>query len=189
MAARPIPQLELHLNAFGTIFPVSKAHLLEKLGLFQEDPAGLDAAEYEVKTQVPLTVFSAFVRIVEGSPIQISNETVVGLRCLADEFHFAALSAECSAFAHQLRPGDCRDCYGWPTSAEAVRSLVDKSAFLEREIVRLSRLYAELEQRSCVHARDFGVNDNIVVGTNISLVRTVSVSGAKTFRGRSAYHF
>jgi hypothetical protein len=66
MADLTMPQRELKFNISGTIFPIRKAHLLERLGLFQEDPSRLNAAEYEVKTRVPPALFADFIRMIEG---------------------------------------------------------------------------------------------------------------------------
>jgi hypothetical protein len=80
------------------------ALLLENLGLFQEKPSLLSAPVYEVRTRVPPDIFAAFVSIIEGGRITLSEETCDSLRLLALEFRFKALSKACSAFMGLTEP-------------------------------------------------------------------------------------
>jgi hypothetical protein len=84
MTARPKrPSLNLNLNVCGKIFSVKKSQLLEKLGLFQIDISLLNA-DYEVKTQVPESVFAEFVQMIEGGDITVSEETWKPLKLLSE---------------------------------------------------------------------------------------------------------
>jgi hypothetical protein len=64
----------LNLKVGNEIFPIKKAILLEKLGLFQKNLSLLGNEEYEVQTKVSLSVFSAFVAIcmclLSSSPVR-----------------------------------------------------------------------------------------------------------------------
>jgi hypothetical protein len=99
MFNRRSPEPIFNLKASGVIFPVKKAHLLNQLGLFQEDPSLLNAECYEVRTKVPPPVFASFLKIVEGDDIIPSEEIYRPFRLLSEEFRFEALSAKCAAFA------------------------------------------------------------------------------------------
>jgi hypothetical protein len=58
----------------------------------------LSAPDYEVRTEVPPDIFAAFVSIIEGGPITLSDDTCDFLRLLSLEFRFKALSKACSEF-------------------------------------------------------------------------------------------
>jgi hypothetical protein len=88
----------LNLNVGGKIFPVKKTVLLEKLGLFLDNPSLLGASEYEVQTKVSPPIFSDFVRILEGVPIEVSATNFKSFRLLSKEFDFEPLSKKCTAF-------------------------------------------------------------------------------------------
>jgi hypothetical protein len=86
------------LKLAGELFPVTKTRLLEKLSLFQEDPALLSADYYEVKSPVSVDSFESFVRMVEGGPLTVSGGTRGDFWRLSQEFGFCLLSAACTAF-------------------------------------------------------------------------------------------
>jgi hypothetical protein len=90
----------LDLKLSGEAFPVEKTHLRERVGLFQENPALLNAQGYEVRTSVLPSVFKAFVQMVEGAPATVSRETVRPFQLLSKEFRFGALADECAAFSN-----------------------------------------------------------------------------------------
>jgi hypothetical protein len=90
--------LTLNLRLGEEIFPVKKTDLLEKLALFQKDPALLSSDDYEVKTNVPSADFEDFLRIVEGGPLSVSEATCDSFWRLSEEFGFEFLSAACTAF-------------------------------------------------------------------------------------------
>jgi hypothetical protein len=87
----PTLDLRLEMNAF----PVKRTKLFEKLGLFQNSPALLGAQYYEVQTWVPPQLLKAFVRIVEGGPLVVSESTRRYFSLLAEEFGFEELSVAC----------------------------------------------------------------------------------------------
>jgi hypothetical protein len=98
---RKSPTLSLKLG--DEVFRVKKKNLFENLGLFQENPSLLSASDYEVRTAVPRDVFAAFVSIIEGSPITLSEENYESFGLLSLEFRFEALSDACSAFMARER--------------------------------------------------------------------------------------
>jgi hypothetical protein len=103
----------LNLRLGNEIFPVKKAVLFKKLGLFQMNPSLLGAEDYEVKATVPGSDFEKFVRIVEGGPLFVSESTLDSFCCLSQEFDFELLSAACTAFLAS------KDCWGPPRTAVA----------------------------------------------------------------------
>jgi hypothetical protein len=94
---RPSPNLSL--NVSGKIFSVKKSQLVEMTGLFQTATSLLNAEDYEVRTQVPESVFAEFVRMIEGGKITVSEETWKPLKLLSEEFDCEILANECTAFA------------------------------------------------------------------------------------------
>jgi hypothetical protein len=93
----------LDLKVGDQIFPVKKTVLLEKLGLFQDNPSLLGGPEYEVRSRVSPEIFSMFVRILRGGSIKVSRSTVESFRLLAEEFDFESLSAKCAKFSASHR--------------------------------------------------------------------------------------
>jgi hypothetical protein len=89
----------LNLKVGEKIFPVKKSVLSNRLGLFQETPSLLESEEYEVQTKVSLSVFSAFVYLLEGDRVGLHEATVESFRLLADEFGFEELSSACTSFS------------------------------------------------------------------------------------------
>jgi hypothetical protein len=99
MMASPI----LNLKAAAEIFPVKKTILLKNLCLFRDFPSLLDAEVYEIQSRVPLPVHALFVKISEGGPIILSDESCESFRILGEEFGFEALLNECSPFMASCR--------------------------------------------------------------------------------------
>jgi hypothetical protein len=99
MPAPPKRCPTLNLNLGGKIFPVKKTVLYGKCGLFQDNPSLLGSSEYEVQTKVSAPIFSDFVRIFEGVPIEVSATNFESFRLLAKEFDFERLSKKCAAFS------------------------------------------------------------------------------------------
>jgi hypothetical protein len=93
-----MPSPTLNLRQGKEFFPVRKDSLLKKSGLFQECNSLLTAAEYEVRTPVLPRVLGAFADIIEGWPIDVSEDTCESFRLLSEEFHFEELSAACAEF-------------------------------------------------------------------------------------------
>jgi hypothetical protein len=107
LRAGPFPQfvtvpqrrpLTLNLRLGEEVFPVKKTDLLEKLALFQKNPALLSADDYEVKTSVPSADFEKFIGIIEGGPLSVSESTLDSFWRLSEEFGFELLSAASTAF-------------------------------------------------------------------------------------------
>jgi hypothetical protein len=96
------PVLNLRLGQEG--FRVKKTQLLEKVGLFQDCPGLLGSEDYKVETLVPREHFEAFVGIIEGSPITISESNCESFWLLGEEFRFELLSAACTAFQASREP-------------------------------------------------------------------------------------
>jgi hypothetical protein len=99
MRFRPESVLIFDLKMGEQSFPVRKADLLKRLGLFQLHPSLLGVDEYEVKAQVSLSSFSAFVNIVSGAPITVSEANCTEIQLLAEEFGFDALREACTEFS------------------------------------------------------------------------------------------
>jgi hypothetical protein len=99
VSAPPKRSPTLNLNFGGKIFPVKKTVLLEKLGLFQDNPSLLGASEYKVQAKVWPPSFPAFVRILKGAPVNVSATTFESFALLAKEFDFEPLSKKCEAFS------------------------------------------------------------------------------------------
>jgi TPR repeat protein len=139
--ARRPSKPSLNLRAAEAVFSVKKTDLLERLGLFQENPSLLKAEEYEVQTRVPLSVLESFVRMVVGGPTTGSDESLLSFRLLCEEFLFKALSEECAAFsdrslAKRLSALEERILFLERKSAtvtSAVQSVSGKMTFLEAE--------------------------------------------------------
>jgi hypothetical protein len=100
--ARGSPILKLKLGQ--EIFSVKKTRLLEKLGLFQDHPSLFASDSYEVRTPVSQRDFQAFLDIVEGGTITVSQTTCEIFSLLAREFRFEVLSAACAAFEASAEP-------------------------------------------------------------------------------------
>jgi hypothetical protein len=98
--------LALNFKVGKGVFPVKKTFLLEKLGLFQENPSLLSRSEYKVQTRVPLRVFTVFISAVQGGSFTLSEGNCGFLRLLAEEFRFKELSVQCSAFFGLPYPSD-----------------------------------------------------------------------------------
>jgi hypothetical protein len=98
---RKSPTLSLKLGE--ETFRVERKNLFENLGLFQENPSLLSASDYEVRTPVPRDVFAAFVSIIEGGPITLSEENYESFGLLSLEFRFKALSDACFAFMELVK--------------------------------------------------------------------------------------
>jgi hypothetical protein len=86
----------LNLKMGALLFRVQKANVVTRFGLFRTNPALLCKGEYIVQARVPPPIFDAFVNMIEGGPITVSEENCDSLRLLADEFQFDELSAECN---------------------------------------------------------------------------------------------
>jgi hypothetical protein len=84
----------LNLKVGEKIFPVKKTVLLEKLRLFQNDPSLLRLKEYEVQTKVSPSVFSVFVRMIDGDPTNFSVAILEPFRLLAEEFGFDSFASD-----------------------------------------------------------------------------------------------
>ncbi|MDR2079670.1 MAG: hypothetical protein LBP74_08125, partial [Treponema sp.] len=96
-----IPQRKsstLNLRLGEEDFSVKKTALLEKLLLFQENPALLSADDYVVKTSVPSEHFEEFIRMIEGLPLTVSELTCHSFWRLSEEFGFLVLANACTAF-------------------------------------------------------------------------------------------
>jgi hypothetical protein len=98
---RKSPTLSLKLGE--ETFRVERKNLFENLGLFQGNPSLLFTSDYEVRTAVPRDLFAAFVSIIEGSSITLSEENYESFGLLSLEFRFEALSDACSAFMARER--------------------------------------------------------------------------------------
>jgi hypothetical protein len=85
------------------IFPVKKRLLLKNSHLLRHDRSLLENDEYKVQSRVRRSVFAAFVGMIEGSPITISEENCEAFQLLADEFRFEALSTKCAEFVTATR--------------------------------------------------------------------------------------
>jgi hypothetical protein len=77
---------------------VKKSQLFQKLGLFRDSPALLGEFDYEVKSRVRPRHFEAFLDIVEGGPLVVSESTRKSFSLLAEEFGFDELSVACREF-------------------------------------------------------------------------------------------
>jgi hypothetical protein len=167
LEARPHPRQThkpiLNLKASGAVFPVKKADLLDRLGIFKEGSSLLNAEEYEVQTRVPRSVLEAFVLMIEGGPIPISEATFKAFRLVSAEFQFRALSEECAAFPirslmkrsnvlqERILCTKRKSAMIWKT----VRSVSRKMAFLKDEVRRLSELCRRFEGRLSDQMRVF----------------------------------
>jgi hypothetical protein len=96
MLGRRSPTLILNLGKDR--FRVKKTDLLERLGLFQDQPALLGVHDYEVQTDAPREHFEEFVRFIKGDPIVVSESTCDSFCLFAEEFRFELLSAACTEF-------------------------------------------------------------------------------------------
>jgi TPR repeat protein len=174
------PNLNFNFKASGAIFPIKKTHLLQHLGIFQDNPSLLTSGEYEVQTAVPVPIFEAFVQIVSGAEPILSKENCDSFRLLSEEFRFEALLAKCCDFPLEMS-GGClakrlssleeraltRERRAAKTNS-LLRAILTSIEFLEGEVQRLSgafenhekiaflvREVAKLDDRVSAHDRVF----------------------------------
>jgi TPR repeat protein len=122
-------------------FTVRKAVLIDKLGLFQADPALLSSSEYCVRSSVTHEAFVAFVRFLQGAPFSVDRSNVACLRLLTHEFGWDELSDICDSF--EKSSGD-RSFSGGSASG----SVIDRVLLLEEQRLFLERSLAhEVNQR------------------------------------------
>jgi uncharacterized coiled-coil protein SlyX len=76
-------------------FTVSHEPLKQACDLFADGPA---PSRYPAQSDAPLGVFRSFLEAVKGNDIQITNENVLQLSQLCEEFGFWSLSSKLSAF-------------------------------------------------------------------------------------------
>jgi hypothetical protein len=100
----------------------------------------MNVREYEVKTQVPPAVFAAFVKMIEGCPIDISEDTIVFFRGLSQEFGFKLLEEECVAFESLHRH------YSEDSTQPEISMLYERICELEESQLRQSHTIAVLER-------------------------------------------
>jgi hypothetical protein len=200
--ARRTPDPSLNLRVSGGVFPI-KRRCLGRLGLFRDNQSLLTAEEYEVQTPVPLPIIQAFVEIVEGGEIAISEETYESFRLLSEEFRFKELTNACTAFAESRLTG-----YGVSTEAvigsvlnrmsaleersfccerhsgtvkRTIRSLCDKIDILEGEVRRLSELWAQLSDGLTKRLQPGDVVDDL---TSAARDRPLSANQGKALNDR-----
>jgi hypothetical protein len=143
----------LNLKVSGKIFSVKKSLLVEKTDLFQTDPFLLTAEEYEVKAQVPESVFAEFVQLIESGEITVSEETWKPLKLLSEEFECEVLAKECAAFAEshpQTRIESLIDSLSKRIS-DLEEIVQNKIGSLESEICRISEMCGRLDNRLSGH--------------------------------------
>jgi TPR repeat protein len=161
-----------HLNSDGTIFPVKKSSLFERLRFFQEDASRLDAAEYRVKSKVPSDGFRGFVSFLQGDPIQVAERTFSFFQALSEEFGFECDSFTKShrrisddseagqSFRLEARVAEVEECQlllerSTGSAANKLTRLTKKIVALELEFTRLSSLCASLDGRLSKQVRVF----------------------------------
>jgi hypothetical protein len=98
------PKRILKFKVGERIFLVDKQHFFDKYHFFGARSSLLRLDEYEVQSQVPLTVFEAFVEFFHGRRIVVSDDNYRSLRLLAEEFKFGALTLECDIFQASREP-------------------------------------------------------------------------------------
>jgi hypothetical protein len=190
MRANPI----LNLRAAGKIFQVKKTVLCEKLRLFQADPSLLNSAEYEVRSRVPGPIVEAFVKIIEGGDASISEENCESFRLLSEEFGFEALMQECAAF-RALHHSRCESITETviaglakrvgrleeqslylkresAMSAEAIRPLSARIAFLETEVRGLSGVCEKADAVPALEREMYRLSDVDVKLDRIAFLET-----------------
>jgi hypothetical protein len=86
------------LKASGREFSVAKEVLVKRTELLENEPSVLKRGEYTVQTEAPVAVFATFVKMLEGGPMTVRQDTCEDLEALSDEFGFADLADECAAF-------------------------------------------------------------------------------------------
>jgi hypothetical protein len=78
----------------GKPFRVGKIVVSANLRLFRDQPVLLEAESYEVRSSVAVDVFEAFVKAVEGEPIEVTESNASSLVLLCCEFGFEKLKDE-----------------------------------------------------------------------------------------------
>jgi hypothetical protein len=94
----------VNLKKGGEIFPVHKALLLKNADVFRYDKGLLENDEYEVRSQVPRSVFVDFVEMIEGGSISLSEDNCESFWLLSKEFDFGLLCVECTSFMKSRWP-------------------------------------------------------------------------------------
>jgi hypothetical protein len=154
-----LPSLKLRFVVSGKSFWITKTNLYEKLGLFRLDASLLNLEFYRVKTRVPGDVFDAFVRMVEGGEIKVSEENRKSFQDLSDEFGFQALADKCAARtavdsaleaqAQRIRDLEEASLFherGLAMAQDSVRSLISKVGSLEAEIRQICDYCSRLRE-------------------------------------------
>jgi hypothetical protein len=98
------PSRILNVKVGKKIFPINKEHFFDGSHLFESGISFVSLKEYELKSQVPPTVFKEFVDFLEGGRITVSKKNYSFLRLLAEEFGFGALTIECDLFQASCEP-------------------------------------------------------------------------------------
>jgi TPR repeat protein len=89
---------QMNLICDGQPFTVAKSKLLDNLAFFGDHPERLSGADVQVQTKVTTTVFTEFVKALEGSEVDITEDNVTSLSALSTEFGFDSLKADCDSF-------------------------------------------------------------------------------------------
>jgi hypothetical protein len=95
---------DLVLNCNGKQLTARKENLLNKTIFFLSKPALLDEPEFVVQSIVDLSVFSDFVKFIQGGQTDIRADNFRGLSALCSEFGCNQFSSLLSGF-HSCRSG------------------------------------------------------------------------------------
>jgi hypothetical protein len=121
---------------------VSAKLLVQKCDLFGDDPT-LTTFPYEVRSQVSLTDFRAFISALEGKTVTINNGNIRGLARLCEELHFRELAAQVS----QFRESEEFKEEGTLKDFEARKRLAALEERIQRRDCEIAALRTELSQQ------------------------------------------
>jgi hypothetical protein len=103
MTKRLGPRAPFNIVCNGVVYSISKGLLIDKLFLFSEHLALLDAESYAVRSSVRSDVFTTFVRAMQDDNVEINSRNFTGLQLLADEFQFEELQHKLREFRDTFR--------------------------------------------------------------------------------------
>jgi hypothetical protein len=125
----------------GEIVKVARANLLEKCRLFRD--GGFPATEYyNVRSPVAVEVFRAFAGTIDGIDLELTNENVIDIQVLSEEFGYEELAARVPEFLAQH--SSARDYY--QRTVVPLRAQLAEIAALKETVQALEARVLELEQ-------------------------------------------
>jgi hypothetical protein len=156
----------VNLKLGAEIFPITRGDARKNLQQLYH--CVLEAGEYEVKTEVPPSVFAAFVDVVKGYKPKLSEENCESLWLLSEEFGFLSLSLDCAEFMELHWPNGFSKISGmWLGKPDSLVTPFDSGPHvtitIKRHSIRYRVLHSANEAIDFANSLDRAKEDGIVI--------------------------